>query len=412
MANTLLNISMITQEALRVLVNNLGFTKNATRQYDSMFGVEGAKIGTTANVRKPVRYLGGEGPALTIEDITETSVPVVLNHQSHVGISFTSQDLKLRIDEFSKRLIQPAVANIANKIDMYGLQLYQKVYNYAGTPGVVPAGLTTYLAAQTALNNNACPMDGQRVVCITPNMEGVLVDALKALFQSSTQIKEQYEKGVMGIAAGFTFKMDQNCAAHVVGALGTSAPLIDGAGQTGTSILLKGMNASITNVFNVGDIVQFAGVYQVNPQNRNSTGVLQPFTITAPASSTGGGAVTISISPSIITSGAYQTVTTTAADSAVVTVFGIAAASFAGLTGSTIAMGLAYHPDAFTLACADLPLPEGVDKAARAADSDLGISLRMIRQYDIMSDRWPCRVDVLYGWAALREELACRILGS
>jgi len=403
---------MITNEALRVLVNNLGFTKNANRQYDQMFGVEGAKIGSTANIRKPVRYLGGEGPALTIEDITETSVPVVLNHQSHVGIAFTSQDLKLRIDEFSRRLIQPAVANIANKIDLYGLQLYQQVYNYAGVPGVVPSTLATYLAAQTQLNNNACPMDGQRYLAITPTMEAAIVEGLKSLFQSSTQIKEQYEKGEMGIAAGFTWKMDQNCAAHVVGAIGTSAPQVSGAGQTVSTLNLKGMDHSINNVFNVGDIIQLAGVYQVNPQNRQNTGTLQPFVITAPANSDSGGLVTVNISPSIVTAGAYQTVTGTAADSAVVTVFGIGTASFAELTGSTVAQGMAYHPDAFTLACADLPLPEGVDRAARAADADLGISVRMVRQYDIMSDRWPCRIDVLYGWAALRPELACRILGS
>jgi hypothetical protein len=403
---------MITNEALQVLVNNLGFTKRANREYDSSFGVEGAKIGATANIRKPVRYIGGDGPGVTLEDITETSVPVVLNHQGNVAMSFTSADLKLRIDEFSRRIIAPAVANIANRIDRDGLLLYQKVYNFVGTPGVVPANLDIYLNAQAALNNNATPMDGQRVVAISPNMEATVVFALRGLFQSSTQIKEQYEKGTMGVAAGFEWFMDQNVASHTVGLVASSTPLVNGANQTGTSIITDGWNAS-TQVLNVGDIVQFAGIYQVNPQNRQSTGVLQPFVITAPVTSDGSGNATLPISPGIVTAGAYQTVTVSAADNAVITVFGIGTASFSTLSGSVVTQGLAYHPNAFTLACADLPLPGGTDRAvARASDPEVGISIRMIRDYSIMTDQWPCRVDVLYGWAALREETACRILGS
>lgn len=345
---------------------------------------------------------------MQIEDITETSVPVVLNHQTHVGISFTSQDLKLSIDEFSKRLIAPAVATIANRIDFYGLQLYQQVYNFVGVPGTVPQDLNVYLNAQAALNNNATPMDGQRHVCITPQMESTIVYALKGLFQSSTQIKEQYEKGMMGTASGFDWSMDQNVWTHTVGAIGTSNPLINTAGQTGASLITDGWTANAA-ILNVGDIIQLANVYQVNPQSRQSTNVLQPFVVTAPVVADGAGNATISVSPSIITAGAYQTVTTTPADNAIITVFGIGTASFAGLTGISTPQALAFHPDAFTLACADLPLPEGVDMAARAADPDIGISMRLVRAYDINTDKWPCRVDVLYGWAALRPELACRI---
>ena len=410
---------MITNEALRVLTNQLAFTKNVNRHYDGSFGVEGAKIGTTLNVRKPVRYIGAEGATLQIEDIVETSVPVVLNHQSHVGITFTSQDLKLSIDEFSKRLIQPAVASIANKIDLYGLQLYQQVYNFAAqsgttvwTPGTAPATLRTYLDAQAALNNNATPMDGQRHVILSPNMEVAIVDALKGLFQSSNQIREQYEKGLMGIAAGFQWHMDQNTWTHTIGEVGaTSAPTMSAtAGQTGASLATAGWIASKT-VLKTGDIIQIGGVYQVNPQNRQSTGVLQPFVVTADVASASDGTATVTISPSIVTSGAYQTVNAAPAGSAPITLFGQATGTaMNGLSKAATTQGMAFHPDAFTLACADLPLPEGVDMAARASDSDTGLSLRMVRQYDINTDKWPCRLDVLYGWAALRPELACRIL--
>lgn len=400
---------MITNEALRILTNNLTFTRYMNRSYDSSFGVEGAKIGTTLNVRNPIRYLGGEGPALSIEDITETSVPVVLNRQPHVGITFTSQDLKLNIDDFSRRIIAPAVASIANKIDFAGLQLYKQVYNFVGVPGTIPADLDVYLNAQTALNNNATPQDGQRNFILTPAMEAKIVFALKGLFQSSTQIKEQYEKGKMGTAAGGDWSMDQNCATHVVGTVGTGNPLVNTSNQVGSSIVTDGWVASIANTLRVGDIVQFAGVFQINPQNRQSTGVLQPFVVTADCDSDSGGNITIPISPAIVPAGAYQNVSALAADNAIITVFGIGTASFAGLTAVSTPQGMLFHPDAFTLACADLPLPGGVDNAARASDPDIGLSLRMIRQYSIMTDQWPCRVDVLFGVAALRPELACRI---
>jgi hypothetical protein len=418
---------MITNEALRILVNNLVTVKKFNRQYDSSFGVAGAKIGTTLNVRKPVQYVGGEGPALTIEDITETLVPVVLNRQPLVGISFTSADLKLSIDDFSKRLISPAVANIANKVDAAGNQLSQLVWNTVGpaqgaTPGVTPTDFQPWLQSQVKLNNNATPMDGQRNTILTPLMEATVTYGLRTLFQSSQQIKEQYEKGTMGRAAGYDWSMDQNVFTQTIGALGTAADVLSQptmstlAGQTGNSIATIGWDHSITNILNTGDVFQIAGVHLVNPQSRQSTGQLQDFVVAAPVSSDGSGNATITFNPPITVSGAYQTVDSAPAASAALTIYGVAGTGVSTTGLSTIAgvqspQSLGFHPDAFTLACADLPLPEGVDMAARASDKDLGLALRMVRAYDIMSDQFPCRVDLLFGVAALRPQLAVRIPG-
>lgn len=418
MANTLLNISMITNEALRILVNNLVFAKYVTRSYDGAFGVSGAKIGTTLNVRKPVRYIGGEGPVLQIEDITETSVPITLNRQPHVGITFTSADLLLAIDEFSKRLVQPAVANIANKADLAVAQLYQLVWNQAAStvPGVTPNDLNYFLNSQTKLNNNATPSDGQRHVIVTPKIESAITYTLKSLFQSSMQIKEQYEKGMMGTAAGYEWSMDQNVYTQTVGALGTagaiaSNPTVSAAGQTGNSVTTTGWDHNINNILNVGDIVQFAGSHLVNPQNRQSTGDLQDFVVAAPVNSDNAGAATITFNPPIVTAGAYQTVDQSPTNGGAVTVYGVAFGAFSTIAGVQSPQSMGFHPDALCLACADLPLPQGVDMAARASDDELGLALRLVRQYDINSDRFPCRVNFLFGTAALRPELAVRIPG-
>jgi hypothetical protein len=400
MANTLLTISMITREALRVLENNLTFTKTVNRQYDDRFGVEGAKIGTVLNVRKPPRYVGRTGTAISIEDATETQVAVTLDTQFGVDISFTSEDLALKIDDFSKRFISPAVATIANKIDHSGLALYKGIYNSVGTPGTTPNALLTYLQAGVKLDDNAAPMDGDRSVCITPMMQATIVDALKGLFQQSSAIASQYRRGQMGTAIGFDWYMDQNCNTHTVGPLG-GTPLVNGASQTGASLITDGWTASAASRLKEGDVFTVAGVYSVNPQSRQSTGSLQQFVCTADKSSDGSGNLTATISPSITVSGAFQTVTGSPADNAAITVIGAA---------STVSpQGILHHKDAFTLAMADLPLPQGTDMAARVSDSQLGMSIRMIRDYDITTDKFPCRLDVLFGWATLRPELACRI---
>jgi hypothetical protein len=401
MSNTLLTISMITREALMVLENSLTFTKQVRRDYDDSFGKSGAKIGATLNVRKPPRYLGRTGAAISIEDATETSIPVSLTTQRGVDISFSSQDLALSIDDFRERFIVPAIASVANAIDYDGLQLYKSVPNIVGTRGTVPNALTTYLNAGVALTNNAAPRDKRRAAVLNPTMEATLVDALKGLFHANNQLEGQYETGKMGTTAGFGFYMDQNCPVHTVGQQG-GTPLINGASQTGsTGLVTDGWTASAANRLKKGDVFTIAGVNGVNPQSRQTTGSLQQFVVTADTSSDGSGNATIPVYPVMVASGAFQNVTALPADNAAITVVGTSA--------QVAGEGLAFHKDAFVLATADLPLPGGVDMAARVSDKQLGMSMRMIRQYSISTDTWPCRLDILYGWAGLYPEWACRI---
>lgn len=400
MANVLLTASMITREALRVLENNLTFTRCVDRQYDARFGVEGAKIGTTLNVRKPPRYLGRTGQALAVEAAVETQVPVVLNTQFGVDIQFSSQDLALSIDDFSDRFVKPAIAAIANKIDADGLGQFINIFNAVGTPATTPNALLTYLQAGVKLNNSAAPMDGMRYLVLTPLMQATIVDALKGLFQAAADIAEQYRKGLMGESIGFDWYMDQNVNTFTVGPLGGS-PAVNGAGQVGASLITNGWTAAAALRLNQGDIFTVANVNAVNPQSRQSTGQLQQFVVTAPVSSDGSGNATIPVSPAIIPSGAFQTVDSSPANAAALTVLGAA--------NAISPQGLGFHRDAFTLATADLPLPQGVDMAARLADKQLGISIRLVRAYNITNDQFPCRIEVLYGWATLRPELACRI---
>lgn len=404
MANTLLTISMITREALRVLENNLRFTKYVRRDFDDSFGRAGAKIGTVLNIRKPARYVGRTGQGLSIEDATETLVPLVLNTQRGVDIAFTSQDLALSIDDFSDRFIRPAIANVANNVDADGLKQYVNVFNMIGTPGTVPNALLTYLQAGQRLDEEATPRDDMRSLVISPAMQATIVDTLKGLFQESTEIARQYEEGTMGRSIGFKWSMDQNVQTNTIGVLG-GAPTVNQAGQTGSSLVTNNWTAAAAtrllqgNVFTIGSGA--TGVYAVNPQSKQSTGALREFVVTANAASDGSGNMTIPIYPPITTTGPFQNVVAAPGAGALINVQGAAS--------TATPQGLAFHKDAFALGVADLPLPGGVDMAARVADKQLGMSIRLVRAYDINTDRFPTRIDILYGWTTLYPELACRV---
>lgn len=402
MSNSILTISMITRESLRVLENNLTFCKGVNREFDDKFAMEGAKIGDTLNIRKPARYEVRTGKTLSIQNHTEDSSPLVLDTQVGVDVQFSSKDLALSMDDFSDRFIKPAMASVANRIDRDGLAQYKNVFNAVGTPGTTPAALLTYLQAGAKLDFEATPRDSMRSVVIDPLAQVSIVDALKGLFQSSEQIKNQYEKGNMGMAAGFKFSMDQNINSHTVGALG-GTPAVNGALQTGSTLVTDGWTAAAAARLKQGDIFTIANVFAVNPQSRQSTGQLRQFVVTADVSSDGSGNASIPIYPAIVTSGALQTVDSSPADGALLTVLGAA--------NTVSPANLAYHRDAFVLGCADLPLPKGVDMASRVSDKQLGMSVRMVRAYDINNDNFPCRLDVLYGWKTVYPELACRIQG-
>ena len=404
MSNNLLTISMITNEALMVLENELTFSSEVMRSYDDQFAVTGAKIGATLNIRRPGRFVGTSGPALNVEDFNETSSPLTLTTQFHVDTQFTTQDLALSLDAFSDRVLKPAVAAVANKIDFDGTTMAKlNTANIVGTAGTPPTSLLTYLTAQAYLDAEGAPRDGRRSCIIEPFTGATIVDSLKGLFVPNTTIGLQYSKGMMGRdSAGMNWKMDQNISAQTFGTYTGTATINT---STDTGILTTGwastssltLTKSGTFIPNVGDTFTIANVYAVNPQNRQAYGSnkLRNFVITAIS----GTAVTVS--PAVISAGQFQNVSITSPGASAVTPFNQA--------GAVSPQNIVMHKNAFVLGCADLDLPDGVVFAGRASDKDLGLSMRIVRQYTINNDSIPTRVDVLYGWAPLYAELACRV---
>lgn len=410
MSNQLLTISKITNEALMVLENELTFTSEVDRNYDDQFAVVGAKIGNTVNVRRPGRFIGTTGPALNVEDFNETSVPVTLSTQFHVDTQFTTQDLALSLDMFSDRVLKPAIAAIANKIDRDGLSMAAlQTANIVGTAGTPPTGLITYLTAGAYLDAEGAPRDGRRSCIVEPFTSATIVDSLKGLFVPQEAIGEQYRKGLMGRdSAGMNWKMDQNVVSQTFGSYAGSATVNT---TTASGFLTSGwassstitLTATGTVSFNAGDVFTIAGVYAVNPQNRQAYGSnkLRNFVVKSAVSATDG-TMQVTVSPAVITAGQFQNVSIpTTSSTAAVTPF--------NQTGTVSPQNIIMHRNAFTLAMADLELPEGVHFAGRASDKEIGLSMRVVRQYTINNDSIPTRIDVLYGWAPLYPELACRV---
>jgi hypothetical protein len=413
MSNSFLSPTVIAKEVLRILHNNLTFAKGVNRQYDSSFGNSGitvsGKAGPSLRVRKPNRYTVTDGAALVVQDNVEEYVTVSCTTQEHVGMKFSSADLTLTIDDFAERYLKPAALALAAKIDRDGLKLAaQTVYNSVGTPGTAPgSGMTAaqtsaiYLNAGAILDEYTTPRDNQRYMILNPAGQAATVSALGGLFQSASKIAEQYEAGEMGTSLGMTFKMDQQVYGITTGTGCAKVMDVKGANQTGSSLLCDATNS---DVFKIGEVFTIAGVNSVNPESFQDTGRLQQFVVTADATA-GSSEVTLSISPSIYattTSAGKQTVTALPGNLAVITWYDTTASK-------TRPQNILNHKDAFTLVTADLVMPEGVDFKARQVHD--GMSIRIVRQYNINGDELPCRLDVLYGWKELYPFYAARIWG-
>jgi len=408
-ANNFQNITEVTADALDVFHNALCMTNSVRHEWDNQFGIDGAKIGNQLQIRVPPRYEGSTGDGITIEDITEGIVPLVLSNNFNVAMNFTTTEMLLNVNRFRKNIIAPAVAKLANKVDLLGCNLADVVYNAVGTVGTTPADLDIYLNANQKLNENCAPrLGGDRHAVINPAAENKLLFALKGLFNPGKQISKQYETGEMSGEGtiGLNWHMDQNVFTHTVGTLG-GTPLVNGAGQSGATLITDGWTAS-TATLTVGDRFTIgtgtASVYALNPQSLQiNAGQLQQFVVTAPVTSDGSGNITIPIAPPIVGSGAFANVSQLPADNAAITMVGTASA--------VTPQNLVFNEGAFAFACAPQPLVRGVHDCIRVTDEDLGLSIRLISQYTINDNRLITRLDFLCGFAPLYPQWACVVLG-
>jgi guanyl-specific ribonuclease Sa len=399
MSNSILTIDMITRKSLEILENNLVITRNVNRQYDDSFAVSGAKIGSTLRIRLPDRALVTDGAALQVQDDNEQFTTLTVSSQKHIGINFTSAELTMQMDDFAERVLKPRISQLASTVDADVANAYKLVGNSVGSPGNAPSTALVLLQAQQKLNENAATMS-PRYATVNPAANAALVNGLSGFFNPTDVISRQFKNGMMGeqVLGYEEVNMSQSIKVHTCGTRAATG------NTTGASVTAEGATTLTLTVGSgetiaVGDVFTIADCFAANPQTRESTGSL--FQFVALASSTTSTTATVTVAPMYSAGNALcSMVSLPLTGKAVV---------FVGAAGGSFPQNLVYHKDAIAFATADLLLPQGVDMASRAVHN--GISLRVVRQYDINNDRMPCRVDVLYGFNTIRPQMACRIFG-
>jgi hypothetical protein len=318
--------------------------------------------------------------------------------QKGVDVNFTSNELTLSLDDFNKRILDPAMSVLAANIEADAFNMYKDVYNVSDEDGTAFT-LLSAMKGRQILNDNLAPMDNNRTAILQTGSAVKLMDSVKALFQDSQAIKEQYKEGKIGRTAGFDFYENTLAPSHTSGtaAKTTNYVMNTSTGITSGTATLTQLSTG-TDTFLVGDVITVAGVYRVHPESKAVTADLQKFVVTA---NSGASATELAVSPTPVTSGAKQNISVTSAGASKAIVKIAAGAS------EVIQGNLFFHKDAFAFATADLIMPKGLDFAAREVMD--GISMRIVRQYDINNDTLPCRIDVLYGYKTIRPELAVRV---
>ena len=409
--NTFNNAVKIAKMSMECLENNLTFTKFVNRKYEDMFKDGGAKGGDTINVRIPALGYGlRHGSAASPQGYADTYKPITLT-QHGADMQFTSKELALNMEDgeaFKNNVLNPLIAPVANYIDQQGMALASGIANSVGTPGTVPSDLSSFLDAGALMDECAVPRDGSWAAIMHPRHQAGVLKGTTAYYNPQDDIAAQYRDGVLGkLIGGFKFSSDQNAPSMTTGAF-AGTPVMDGTTADGASTIATKTWSSGAAALAVGDVLTIANVYAVNPVSKASTGALKQFVVTEAISDTSGAMAAIKIFPSIQLAGVNQNVSALPVDAAAVYVWGKQDNTYASKTAR---QSLLFHPDAFGLACVDLPKPESATYCIRVRSPRLNIPIRLIQFYNGATDQELYRLDVLYGWATLRDQFAVRVVG-
>lgn len=402
MANQFITTDLVSNTALAMFANNAPFVMTASRIYQDDFTSSGYKIGDTLQVRRQNHFIVGDGSVATPQDIIETVENITVAHQYHALIAYTIQDLSLRIEDFSRLFIAPAIQEIVTKMERdISAQAEQELYFFTGTAGTAINSFTTVDTAGAKLLEQGVNISQDAYMAMTVRdgsaLKGALLNNFTPVFN-----EDIVRQSAIGHLSYFDIFQSQNIVRHTAGAGPRLTPgdtlTVNGAVASGNTIVLAGATGGVTNYFVVGDVISIAGVQSVNPVGRAATGQNMQFVITANASSTGGGAVTITVSPSIIsdTSNPNRNVSNAVPNGAAVTVIG------------SHNVNVAYPMRGLDIVCPPLYKLQ-VPYASVAVDPETGLSLAVTQTGDILGYQNYMRIDLLCGFK-WHPQYAVRIL--
>lgn len=410
MADTILTADVIAKEALLILKNKCVMPKLVYRSYEGEFGktVNGYKVGDTISVRRPAQFTLRTGNVIDLQDHVEGKIGITVDTLVGVDIDFSHVDLSLKIEQLSERVIAPAMNVIVNRVDQDCQSLYKDVYNWVGTPGQTVNSFSDFYEGAIRLNEGGVP-DDQRMGTLSPRDMGGMLGTQTGLFMQDIA-KDAYRKASLGEIGLVDTYMTQNVPTHTVGNY-AGTPLVRGAAQNVTYDSVKNTYTQTLNtdgwtgsrVLNQGDVFTLTGVYAVNPVTKATLPYLQQFVLRAGVTTDANAAnnTALTISPPIITSGAFQTVSAAPADDAPITYLGTAATGYS--------QNMVFHKNAFTLCMVPLFKPNTGESSVVTND---GLSVRVWQADDITNNRAIWRLDVLYGKKAIDPRLATRLSGT
>ena len=412
MPNSILTNSLIAKEALIQLENQMVLGNLVHRGYEDEFDSKnsGYAVGSAVTIRKPPRYTLRTGAAMSLQDSVEGSVQLSVDQQMGVDLGgWTSADRTLKIPEFSERFIQPAMKTIAQGVDAAIAANYKDVWNWVGTPGTVIDSFADFGKGPQRLDEMAVP-GGDRNAILSPADNWGMIGAVSGLYVADTA-KSALQKAKLPMLGGVDAYMTQNTPTHTVGTK-AGTPLVKGAAQSTTYLATKDTGTqnldtdgwtNSSAVLKRGDVFTIAGVFAVNPVSKAQQTYLQQFVVKADVTAhASGGTTTVTISPPIITSGAYQTVSAVPADDAPITVLGTASTAYI--------QNMAFHKNAFALAVVPMIKPDGAVDVQRVTYK--GLSVRMIPVYTGSDDTSAIRLDILLGTKSIYPDLATRLSGT
>ncbi len=397
----------VTAEILRILSNNTVCPRLIKRDYNKYWSENGQRIGSSLDIRRPIRVIGADGQALQPEGLVRVTVPMTISYWNQEAFIYNDTEEAMFLDENKREAyLRPHVINLANKVDRLMMQYMQGVIpNFVGVPGSVPTTLDTYNSAQTKLNQ-LLALGANRSVVYNSAYNQQIIKAGQTLFNPNQIIGKQYLEGKVGRYAEFDFMIDEQVPSGTIGTY-LGAGVINGANQAGSSIATNGWTSGSLSLSQgtYADHVTFAGVYEINGQSRLALpGVLKQFAVISPVTDTTGSA-TLQIFPALIPSGPYQNCSASPASGAAVTVI--------GATGATCQTSFALQEEAFTWASIPLMNTEEFgSKCDTITDPETGLSIRVIWQWDNRLGEVTVRMDFVWGIAqTYADYAACLIFG-
>tara|TARA_R110000764_G_C11026692_1_gene384665 strand:- start:3090 stop:4346 length:1257 start_codon:yes stop_codon:yes gene_type:complete len=411
-SNKILTDDVIAKKALVLLKNNMVAARLVYRDYEKTFG----KVGDTIRLKLPFRTKSASGRTLVKQPLVDQTIAFNINRQEHVGLEYTVKDKTLDIEQFSERYLKSGMIQMANVVDRSILLTMKNSFHTSGTPGVRPGAFIDFANASAKMTTYAVPDDGMRRAVIDPFTCASLSDEVTKLFKES-MVEAAYKKGYKGPVSNYETYESQNLPKHTVGDYG-GTPLMAAIGTNTNTIATDGWTASKTGLLKVGDVFTISGVYGVNPQSYETTGILQEFVVQLDANSSAGGLSTIKFAPSMndgtltttnedgdtVSLGAYQNITALPADGAPITVQGAA--------NTTYEQNYLFHRDAIALCVTNLELPRSAVVKERVYDPESGLSILLTQSYDINEMAEVTRIDIVWGTQLIYPELSMRLWGA